>query len=161
MLGDITADDESLNQSAIRPAMNNPLGLNQSYVDNRSFDRSDLDVSRSKLNHSNISQIGKKPLGGGMGSQREGADAMHFNFDFNSNFGQQNMDLMVNEFDERHLSLTREDTRYLSHLNISRFKSRFYKQENNLYLDMTALNQSNISGIYRSGNKARNPQNRH
>ena len=32
MLGDITADDESLNQSAIKPIMNNPLGLNQSYI---------------------------------------------------------------------------------------------------------------------------------
>ena len=153
MLGDITADDESLNQSAIRPAMNNPLGLNQSYVDNRSFDRSDLDVSRSKLNHSNISQIGKKPLGGGMGSQREGADAMHFNFDFNSNFGQQNMDLIVNEYGENILNDRTEDTVDLSHMSIPRFKDNFYQKDNSLYLNMTALNQSNISGINRSQNR--------
>ena len=67
---------------------------------------------------------------------------------------------VVNEFDERHLPPSTEDTQDLSHLSISSFKNRFYKKDNNLYLDLTALNQSNISGIYRSGNQARDPQNR-
>ena len=137
MLGDITADDESLNQSAIKPIMNNPLGLNQSYIDNRSFDRSDLDVSRSKLNHSNISQIGKKPLGGRIGSQ--------YNFDFGSN--------LVNEFDDYALSQLTEDTQDLSHMSMERFKYSFYQKDNSLYLNMTALNQSNVIGTKKRQNR--------
>ena len=144
MLGDITEqsidmsnieDNQAVSKkyftnplAAMRPAMNNPLGLNKSYIDNRYLGRSDLDVSRSKLNRSNISQIGQRPLGGGMQSRRIDADGMQYDFDF---IGDLNLGLMVNDFDDHvgsQLTKDTKDTGYLSHMIIPSFKNSFYPQ---------------------------------
>ena len=131
--------------------MNSRLGLHQSYIDNTYLERSDLDVSRSQLNRSNINRIDQKLLGDKIGSQREGADTMQWNFDFNSHLG---LDIgLLNDFDEHAFSEQTGDTRDLSHMSIQRFKDNFYQKDNTLYLDITALNQSNINGINRSQNR--------
>ena len=139
LLSDVTEDydDTSLNQSGIKMMMNNPLGLNQSYLDNKSG----LDISRSKLNYSGISQ---KPE---LGLDRSRLQGVQFNIDPNREFGQEEIDLRVAQFDEHMLSQMTDDTVDLSHMSMPRFKNQFYQKDNSFYLNMTGLDVSNISAM--------------
>lgn len=137
LLDDMTENDESLNISGFKPMMNNPLGLNRSYLDPN---KSQLDVSRSKLNYSNISHMDNKG---------QVATGLQFNFNANIDYAQ-NMDLRVQEFDDHVLSQMTDNTQDLSHLSVPGFKNVFYGKDNSYYLNMTGLDQSILDAVNRS-----------
>lgn len=122
--------DVSLNQSELKIMMNNPLGLNKSYM-NKLLNKSEHDASQ----YSRRNEISKFNL----------YDKIQFNFEFNAELGHEQIELRLNNFDEHILSQITDDTQDLSYISIPRFKNNLYEKDNSLYLNMTNLDQSNIS----------------
>jgi len=134
-------DNTSLNQSGMKVMLNNPLGLNKSYMEDNSFNKSDFESFRSKLEYSQINQIPESDLVNQIYGKAQ------YSFAFQRELEHQHFDFRLNDFDEHLLSQLTDDTQDLSHLSIPRFKNNFYQKDNSLYLNMTKLDQSNISNI--------------
>lgn len=125
ILHDLSANDQSLNESNIKPMMKNPFGQNQS------FNRSNMDMSRSKLDNSgmrsNFVELGQK--------QR---DEQREYFDVNFNPAIQHNDIQPRSIHlEGNLSNVTDDTKDLSYLSMNNF-NRAFPQKDNSYLHNTS-----------------------
>lgn len=121
-------DDSALNVSTFKPVMNNPLPVNKSILD-ASLNQSDLNISRTKDPKILLQEKEK------IKNQQTEHD----------NLGNAGLQLNLINFEANLLSQRTEDTRDLSHMSIPTFKNQFYQRDNSFYLNMSKLNQSNIS----------------
>ena len=135
LLNDISVNDGTLNESNYKPMFVNPLGINRSYVQNKSFDRSPGHTQRSIFeNSTNLGQyveLGQK--------ERLHEDRKLFELEQNENANTRNKDNKANN-----LSALTDDTKDLSQMSMNNFKKAFYQRDNSQYLDLTKLDSAGM-----------------
>ncbi len=133
-LQDLSQVDASLNETYAKPMLQNPIGLNQSYVANLSNN----DASKSKLdasmNRYPYIELGQK--------QRE---AQQEYYELNPNHSYQNDNLKVRPIalSKGALSDVTDDTKDLSQMSLHHLKGNIYSQNNSYYLNNSTLQDPN------------------
>jgi len=133
-LQDLSAVDASLNESYAKPMLQNPIGLNQSYVANLSNN----DVSKSKLDAS-ISRYPYIELGQ---KQRE-AQQEYYELNPNQTYQNDNLKVRPIALSKGALLDVTDDTKDLSQMSLNHLKGNIYSQNNSYYLNNSTLQDPN------------------
>ena len=141
-LQDLSMVEQSLDESGMKLMLHNPLGLNKSYAMDQSYNKSGINLSKSRIDHStNRTQFVE--LG-----QKQRTSEREYYENFNENNTRDNIKIQTRPLDPHALSTITDDTKDLSHLSINNFKNVF-KQKDNSYLNISSNTNANENNKYK------------